>query len=59
MIVECLRVHKILKENNIHSEIINRSLNQWIWQKNIKSVKKTKKVLLVDNGWKNYGIGLK
>tara|TARA_Y100001970_G_C14222823_1_gene853721 strand:- start:1564 stop:2631 length:1068 start_codon:yes stop_codon:yes gene_type:complete len=58
MIVECLRVHKILKENNIQSEIINiRSLNPMDMTKILNSVKKTKRVLLVDNGWKNYGIG--
>lgn len=58
MIIECLRVHKILKENNIHSEIINiRSLNPIEMTKILNSAKKTKRVLLVDNGWKNYGIG--
>ena len=57
MIVECLRVYKILKENNIQCEIINiRSLNPIDMTKIMNSVK-TKKVLLVDNGWKNYGIG--
>lgn len=58
MIIECLRIHKILKENNISSEIINvSSLNPLDIENIIKSVKKTKKILVVDNGWKNYGIG--
>lgn len=58
MLLECLRVHEILKENNIHSEIIDiRSLNPIEIKKIINSVKKTKKILVVDNGWKNYGIG--
>lgn len=58
MMIECLRIHKILKENNISSEIINiYSLNPLEMNKIYNSVKKTKKILVVDNGWKNYGIG--
>jgi len=58
MMIECLRIDKILKENNISSEIINiYSLNPLEMNKIYNSVKKTKKILVVDNGWKNYGIG--
>ena len=58
MMIECLRVNKILRDNNISSEIINVStLNPLEMDYIIKSVKKTKKILVVDNGWKNYGIG--
>jgi pyruvate/2-oxoglutarate/acetoin dehydrogenase E1 component len=58
MMIECLRIHKILKENNISSEIINiYSLNPLEMNKIYNSVKKTKIILVVDNGWKNYGIG--
>jgi pyruvate/2-oxoglutarate/acetoin dehydrogenase E1 component len=58
MMIECLRIHKTLKENNISSEIINiYSLNPLEMNKIYNSVKKTKKILVVDNGWKNYGIG--
>jgi pyruvate/2-oxoglutarate/acetoin dehydrogenase E1 component len=58
MMIECLRVNKILRDNNISSEIINVStLNPLEMDYIVKSVKKTKKILVVDNGWKNYGIG--
>lgn len=58
MLIECLTINKILKENKINSDIINLcSLNPLEMKKIISSVKKTKKILVVDNGWKNYGIG--
>jgi len=58
MLVECLKVNTILKENNIRAEIINiQTLNPFKISKIISSAKKTKKILFVDNGWKNFGIG--
>tara|TARA_B100001123_G_C15219799_1_gene990771 strand:+ start:270 stop:1334 length:1065 start_codon:yes stop_codon:yes gene_type:complete len=58
MLIECLTINKILKDNKVNAEIINiHSLNPLDIKKIITSVKKTKIVLVVDNGWKNYGIG--
>jgi len=58
MLIECLTVCKILSDNNVKAEVMNISvLNPLSIKKIINSVKKTKRVLIVDNGWKNYGIG--
>ena len=58
MLIECLMINKILKENKINSDIINLcSLNPLEMKKIISKERKTKKILVVDNGWKNYGIG--
>ncbi len=58
MLIECLTVCKILSDNNVKAEVMNICvLNPLSIKKIINSVKKTKRVLIVDNGWKNYGIG--
>lgn len=57
-LIECINIYKILLENKIEAEIINLStLSPLDTSKIINSVKKTKKVLFVDNGWTKYGIG--
>lgn len=57
MVIECLRSAEILKEYNITSEIVDlQSLRPLDINTIMKSVKKTKKVLVVDNGWTTYGI---
>lgn len=58
MVVECLRASKVLEDNNISCDIIDlRTLRPLDEKKFLKSAQKTKKVLIVDNGWKKYGIG--
>lgn len=56
-LIQVLRLKKILLESNISAEIIDlRSLRPIDKNSILRSVKKTKKVLVVDNGWKTYGI---
>ena len=57
-IFECLKASKILKDKfNISAEVIDLRTIRPI-DKNIiiKSVKKTKRVLVVDNSWKSFGV---
>ena len=57
MVVECLRSSKILKEYSINVEIVDlQSLRPLDINTIMRSVKKTKKVLVVDNGMMNFGI---
>lgn len=57
-LIQVLRLKEILSKSKISAEIIDmRSLRPLDKKTIIKSVKKTKKVLVVDNGWKTYGIG--
>jgi len=57
MIVESLRSAKILKNYSISVEVLDlQSLRPLDVSTIIKSVKKTKKVLIVDNGMMSYGI---
>lgn len=56
-IIECLKVNKILKKNNIKADIIDlKTLRPLDYKKILKSAKKTKKVLIVDNGWVKFGV---
>lgn len=56
-LIQVLRLKKILAESKISAEIIDlRSLRPIDKSTILKSVKKTKRVLVVDNGWKTYGI---
>jgi acetoin:2,6-dichlorophenolindophenol oxidoreductase subunit beta len=58
MVIECLRSASILKKFKIKAEVVDlRSLRPLDSKTIIKSVKKTKNVLIVDNGWMSYGIG--
>ena len=51
-------MREILSKSKISAEIIDiRSLRPLDKKTIIKSLKKTRKVLVVDNGWKTYGIG--
>ena len=57
MIIECLRSSKILKEYSINIELVDlQSLRPLDINTIMKSVKKTKKALVVDNGMINFGI---
>lgn len=57
MIVECLRCAEILKKYSIDVEVIDiQSFRPLDTKKMIKSARKTKKVLIVDNGGVSYGI---
>lgn len=52
MTVECLRAQKLLAKNGISAEVIDPiTLNPLDIKTIIKSVKKTKKLLVVDTGW--------
>ena len=56
-IIECLKASEILNKHNIQCEIIDlRILHSLDKNTIINSVKKTKKVIVVDNGWSKYGI---
>ncbi|OUU07613.1 MAG: alpha-ketoacid dehydrogenase subunit beta [Gammaproteobacteria bacterium TMED34] len=56
-LVQVLRIRQILEKSNISAEIIDlRSLRPFDKKTILKSVKKTKKVLVVDNSWKSFGI---
>ena len=55
---EYLRSASILKKFKIKAEVVDlRSLRPLDSKTIIKSVKKTKNVLIIDNGWMSYGIG--
>jgi pyruvate dehydrogenase E1 component beta subunit len=57
MVSEAIRVHKILRENKIRVEIIDlQSLRPLDKEKFLKSAKKTRKILVIDNGLTKYGI---
>jgi pyruvate dehydrogenase E1 component beta subunit len=57
MVSEAIRVNEILKENKIQAEIIDlQSLRPLDKKKFLKSSKKTKKILVIDNGMMKYGI---
>ena len=57
-IFECLKASKILKEKfDISAEVIDlRTIRPLDKNIIIKSVKKTKRVLVVDNSWKSFGV---
>ncbi len=55
--LECVRAAKILKKFNISCEVLDlRSLRPLDISSILKTAKKTKKVLIVDNGMKTFGI---
>lgn len=57
MVSEAIRVNEILKENKIKAEIIDlQSLRPLDKEKILKSSKKTKRILVIDNGMMKYGI---
>ena len=54
----CMQAAKLLKKVNIIVEVIDlRIVNPLLTNLIIKSVSKTKKLIVVDGGWKNYGLG--
>ena len=57
MVVECLRAATFLKNFSVNCEVVDIQCLRPLDIKTIlKSVKKTKKVIIVDNGGMNYGI---
>ena len=57
MSIEALKAAMIMKEHGIDSEVIDlRSLRPLDTKTIIKSVKKTKRLLVVDNGWTRFGV---
>lgn len=49
--------HQLLKKN-IHAEVIDlRSIRPWDQKAILASVRKTRRLLVVDTGWKSFGIG--
>ena len=57
MSLESLKAASILKKINVNAEVIDlRSLRPLDSKTIINSVKKTKKILVVDGGWPQYGI---
>jgi|TARA_B100001059_G_scaffold236621_1_gene288328 pyruvate/2-oxoglutarate/acetoin dehydrogenase E1 component len=57
-LIQVLRLKQILLKSKISPEIIDlRSIRPLDKQTILRSVKKTGKVLVVDNGWKTYGVG--
>ncbi len=57
MVIECLRSASILRDSNVKAEVIDiQSLRPLDIKTIIKSAKKTKKILIVDNGGISFGI---
>jgi pyruvate/2-oxoglutarate/acetoin dehydrogenase E1 component len=57
MVIEAIKISKILKDNNIQAEIVDlQSLRPLDKEKFLSSAKKTKRILVIDNGWMQYGI---
>ena len=58
MVLEAFRAAEFLKNNNISVEIINLNCVSHIDEEVIlKSVKKTRHVLIADTSWASYGVG--
>lgn len=58
MFMETLKAANILKEHNIMCEVIDlNTLRPLNLKKIITSIKKTKKLLFIDNGYSDFGIG--
>ncbi len=56
-VINCLESAKILKKFNISAEVIDlQSLRPLDINTILKSAKKTKNIIIVDNGWSFYGI---
>ena len=58
MLIETLKAAKILKKYGIDVEVLDlRVLRPLKLNKLFTSLKKTKKFIFVDNGWKSFGVG--
>ena len=58
MLIESLKSAKILKKYGIDIEVLDlRVLRPLKLNKLLKSLKKTKNFIFVDNGWKKFGVG--
>lgn len=57
MVLESLRAARILEENGISAEVLDlRSLRPLDRESILTSVRKTKALLIADNGWTQYGV---
>ena len=57
MTIESLKASEILSVYGINAEVIDlRTLRPLDIKPVLNSIKKTKKLLVVDNGWTQYGI---
>jgi pyruvate dehydrogenase E1 component beta subunit len=57
MVIEAIKIAKILKDNKIDAEVIDlQTLRPLDKDKFLKSAKKTRKILVIDNGWTKYGV---
>tara|TARA_B100001250_G_scaffold400609_1_gene411367 strand:+ start:421 stop:1473 length:1053 start_codon:yes stop_codon:yes gene_type:complete len=57
MVLEALRCANVLEDHNISIEVIDlRSLRPLDKETILESINKTKRLIVVDNGWVNYGI---
>ncbi|VAX15726.1 Acetoin dehydrogenase E1 component beta-subunit [hydrothermal vent metagenome] len=58
MAIEAMRAAKTLEAQNINVEVINlRTIKPFDKEKIISSVQKTGRLLVVDSGWRSFGIG--
>ena len=56
-VIDCLRAAKMLKKKNINVEVIDLiSISRIDIATIIKSIKKTKKIIIIDNDWLNCGL---
>lgn len=57
MVIEAIKIAKILKDNKINAEVIDlQTLRPLDKEKFLKSAKKTRKIIVIDNGWTKYGV---
>ena len=56
-LIQLMRINKVLKRSGISAEIIDlRSIRPLDKGTILKSVKKTRNLLVLDNGWKSFGV---
>ena len=56
-LIQLMRINKVLKRSGVSSEIIDlRSIRPLDKVTILKSVKKTRNLLVLDNGWKSFGV---
>jgi acetoin:2,6-dichlorophenolindophenol oxidoreductase subunit beta len=57
MIIECLKCVKFFKKNNVSIELVDlRTIRPLDKLTIIKSVRKTKRLVVVDNSWQSFGV---
>ena len=56
-VIECIKIAEVLSEFNLNVEVVNlRSIQPWDKSTVLRSVKKTKKVVLLDTGHIEFGL---